>query len=170
MLNKFKIFLIGLSILFITNMGIAQTVRQSPDFEKSQYDKEKLNKVIMYLKLASIELDGMEHNSDVKTQIDNFIKYLSAKNLNGDYFSQYAREKTNMFMSQIKNDFIRQISGSPNQRVIMEKRIEDTLNPNLEYDKYRQKNTQYQKQLNNNINIDDYTNTNKRIINKFNGE
>lgn len=152
MCNIYKILcftillLIGIEICDI----YAQTIRQTPNFEEQQYAREKLNKVLNYLKFASIELEGTNYNQDVKDQINALIKYLSVKNLQGDYFTQYAKENADRFLADIKHDYLEKITNVPNKRVIMEKRIEDRLRNPYSDDEINYR----RKVMNNRVNID----------------
>ncbi|BAI81653.1 hypothetical protein DEFDS_P025 (plasmid) [Deferribacter desulfuricans SSM1] len=89
----------------------------------------KINRAIRYLQLASVLL---KDKPEIYKEVNNIIKYLSYTNLNGDTFSQYARESTNQFIKQVKKEYFTVNTRKYNNHVIFDssirKNIKSTVN------------------------------------------
>ena len=129
-MRKIKIILI---LIFFLGIICPNTLfsyeNKGKDFKEREFEREHTTSAIKYLRMALIELQSISGTSNIEEQLVKLIKYLSIKNLEGDYFSQYARKNSNIILENIKKEYIvDKTSDGFNRKVLMEKRIYDKIN------------------------------------------
>lgn len=128
--SKLKILFLIVFFVFIVYPTIVFSYEnKGKSFKEREYEREHTTSAIKYLRMALIELQSISGTSNIEEQLENLIKYLSVKNLDGDYFSQYARQNSNIILEDIKKEYlVDKTADGFNRKVLMEKRIYDKIN------------------------------------------
>jgi hypothetical protein len=156
---KSKILIMFLLSIFLFYQTSYAYENKGKEFKEREFEREHTTSAIKYLRMALIELQAVSGTSNIEEQLTNLVKFLSIKNLDGDYFSQYARKNSNVILDNIKKEYlINNNSGDYNKKVLMEKRIYDRINNankyNFDYDQKANKKGKGASGNNKNINED----------------
>jgi hypothetical protein len=158
------VFLVFPFISFAETIPYHQNVIPGTDTD-SWEQQTKTNRAIKYLQLAEVLID----DTSVKEEISKIIKYLSYRNLNGDTFSQYAKNSTTKFINDVKSTYLSPKTTTPNNHVILDTKVRNQIKNLSEQNNTTQQNNNPVPQ-NNNVPSNNNTDLNQMFFNLLNNK